>query len=547
MSTSLDQAGDSERLKAEGNKLFIKKDFTGAYQKYTEAIEHDSENAVLYCNRAACAFGLGRYLDSCTDATKATELDPSYAKAWGRLAQATASINNLNQAVRAWKRAIAVLPVENLTPAQKKQRDNYTAELAALQAKVADLDANPKPPKNFTATGTPENLPWNRAMALIPGLQATRQWNSSAWVITKAYREWQSGMEKVKMGRAVPAPLGRRGHFGHLGAVAELANTLIIDDRAFHITDKNWLDLYNRQLSVEITHARGWSDSGARKIMEQIPPKLKADGWDAVRPAISITVSGWIMRAFLEERLKGNVETALDFFTSALDLLQWGKELWKDVSFEDKGEVFQPAFIHGVKCLRLEALLTAYNKEPSRFPLTEILVGANELLAELDGVPEEPRDAEDIGAFLFSFRYPRGHAHALRGFYYNHAANSKAEKEAPSKELLAELMDELMESSTEYLEAANYYPIDDEKHAWYLHMAFNVLSDVGGPMDYLLTILNRLHDAIPRMKQIWEVTVDPDASVCEALAADMKHREEFLRMAEGRSEDELSCMIAKRW
>nr|VWO94872.1 Putative transcriptional repressor [Ganoderma boninense] len=60
----------SELLKAEGNALFVNNDFTGAYQKYTEAIKHDSNNAVLYCNRAACAFGLGRYMDASTDATK---------------------------------------------------------------------------------------------------------------------------------------------------------------------------------------------------------------------------------------------------------------------------------------------------------------------------------------------------------------------------------------------------------------------------------------------------------------------------------------------
>ena len=57
MATPLEQA---ERLKTEGNALFVKNDFTGACQKYTEAITHD-KNAILYCNRAACAFGLNRY------------------------------------------------------------------------------------------------------------------------------------------------------------------------------------------------------------------------------------------------------------------------------------------------------------------------------------------------------------------------------------------------------------------------------------------------------------------------------------------------------
>ena len=56
------QAGsnDVERLKEEGNALFIKNDFEGAYKKYTEALQYDDTNAVLYCNRAACSYGRNR-------------------------------------------------------------------------------------------------------------------------------------------------------------------------------------------------------------------------------------------------------------------------------------------------------------------------------------------------------------------------------------------------------------------------------------------------------------------------------------------------------
>lgn len=65
----------------------------------------------------------------------------------------------------------------------------------------------------------------------------------------------------------------------------------------------------------------------------------------------------WLMRGFMEDKLKNNIETALEFYTSALDVLQWGKELWKDVSFDDKGAVFRETFMRGIKCRRLEALI----------------------------------------------------------------------------------------------------------------------------------------------------------------------------------------------
>lgn len=64
------------------------------------------------------------------------------------------------------------------------------------------------------------------------------------------------------------------------------------------------------------------------------------------------------MRAFIEERLAGNCEAALDLLTSALEVLRWGQTIWKDVSDEDKGAIFRPMFVRGVKCLRLNAFMS---------------------------------------------------------------------------------------------------------------------------------------------------------------------------------------------
>lgn len=48
------------QLKEEGNALFVKKDFARAYEKYTEAIAVDGQNAVLYANRCACSHGMDK-------------------------------------------------------------------------------------------------------------------------------------------------------------------------------------------------------------------------------------------------------------------------------------------------------------------------------------------------------------------------------------------------------------------------------------------------------------------------------------------------------
>ena len=53
------------QLKSDGNKLYTKKDFAGAYDKYTEAIAAGGENAILYANRAACSIGLKEWVYLC--------------------------------------------------------------------------------------------------------------------------------------------------------------------------------------------------------------------------------------------------------------------------------------------------------------------------------------------------------------------------------------------------------------------------------------------------------------------------------------------------
>lgn len=156
-------------------------------------------------------------------------------------------------------------------------------------------------------------------------------------------------------------------------------------------------------------------------------------------------------------------------------------------------------------------------------------------------------------------------SYSTRGFYLHHKAIIKRQKEGLTQELVADHM----QSAAEYLKAASCYPPDDEKHACkslgsvglntrkqgrpglnlisagYIHIAFTVQNEVGGPVPYLFMIVNKLHDAIPRMKPIWEFSADAKSGAHAALAATMKVRDELLRVAEGRTEEELSRMVMK--
>ena len=65
-SVASDSAARAAALKDEGNKLYAAKGYRGAHTKYSEAIELDKENAVLWANRAACALAMNK----CVSATR---------------------------------------------------------------------------------------------------------------------------------------------------------------------------------------------------------------------------------------------------------------------------------------------------------------------------------------------------------------------------------------------------------------------------------------------------------------------------------------------
>lgn len=61
---------------------------------------------------------------------------------------------------------------------------------------------------------------------------------------------------------------------------------------------------------------------------------------------------GWIEEYFMDA-----LEHALDYYTCALEVLEWGLELWKDEDIQVPGLAFQPAFVRAVKCRHLWVLV----------------------------------------------------------------------------------------------------------------------------------------------------------------------------------------------
>ncbi len=66
------------------------------------------------------------------------------------------------------------------------------------------------------------------------------------------------------------------------------------------------------------------------------------------------------MRGSLEGGLKNNTDGEIEFFSSALDVLEWGSQAWEDVPEEDKGAIFSSTFIRGVRSMHLGAYMKVH-------------------------------------------------------------------------------------------------------------------------------------------------------------------------------------------
>ncbi|KAI9844652.1 MAG: Hsp90 cochaperone [Thelocarpon superellum] len=74
----------ADALKAQGNKAFAEKKFDEAIDKFTQAIELEPTNHVLYSNRSGAYASKKEFASAREDAEKVIEIKPDWAKGWGR-------------------------------------------------------------------------------------------------------------------------------------------------------------------------------------------------------------------------------------------------------------------------------------------------------------------------------------------------------------------------------------------------------------------------------------------------------------------------------
>lgn len=71
------------------------------------------------------------------------------------------------------------------------------------------------------------------------------------------------------------------------------------------------------------------------------------------------------MRAFFSDSTNQYV-AAVEYYSRAVEILEWGRHTWKDVPLNDRGPIFELTFIRGVKRLYMTALMGVGHSHKSR-------------------------------------------------------------------------------------------------------------------------------------------------------------------------------------
>lgn len=128
----------AEEKKAEGNKLLLQKDFAGAIDLYTEAIDLNPTKAVYWANRAQAEISSEQFGSAIADATMAIKLEPTYVKAYYRRAVSYVSITRHKEAFKDFRKICQLTPNDKLARTRMNECNKLIRRLAFEEAIEVD-------------------------------------------------------------------------------------------------------------------------------------------------------------------------------------------------------------------------------------------------------------------------------------------------------------------------------------------------------------------------------------------------------------------------
>ncbi|RLN68513.1 hypothetical protein BBP00_00000964 [Phytophthora kernoviae] len=139
---SEEKKAEATKLKNDGNKAYLDKDFVLAVELYSKAIEIMPADAVLYSNRCAAHLGANNAKQALHDVRVSKKLRPNWAKALFREGQCLEALDLFEEAACAMWSAMQLAPDDKLLKRRfqecvKRGRSDHQAKLHSAEADKA--------------------------------------------------------------------------------------------------------------------------------------------------------------------------------------------------------------------------------------------------------------------------------------------------------------------------------------------------------------------------------------------------------------------------
>ncbi|KAF9524093.1 hypothetical protein CPB83DRAFT_641657 [Crepidotus variabilis] len=410
---------DAEAIKAEGNMLYKQRKYKAAHRKFSLAIQLNSNDEIYLTNRAACSMAMQKHSDARVDAKRATEINPSYIKAWLWLSLASKALQEWEEAIVALQRLISLLPV----PENDPQRRQYTSQLENARKALKKGS-----PRRMNIPDEPNDIkpPWVIAEEKMNLLRTKERVLSSGWVLWHAHRgidelcmltERQSGSNASWMGKP--------------DALVDLCNGLMRDERVMMLHSPQLLSKLQSQILFQIFVYGCWDDLDVDDVKEKALQMIEVKGWTSTRDALSMTIRVWIVQGMLTSQQHDH-SLALQHFSRVNEILTWGCTVWHDVPIKDRGCIFEWTFLRNAKLHYLSAIQLAlrHDVEDCRFTVRQLLSLCRDLVTETDLHPPTGGIELDPGFYSSFWVYPKAYALSFMGWCYGE--NGKKATDASS-------------------------------------------------------------------------------------------------------------------
>ncbi|CCX06647.1 Similar to Stress-induced-phosphoprotein 1; acc. no. Q3ZBZ8 [Pyronema omphalodes CBS 100304] len=449
------QLQQSDEWKQKGNVAFRAKNYTEAFDYYTEAIALNPSSATLYSNRSAALLALKRLPLALNDAKICVKMDKTWAKGFRRKASVLDAMKRFQDAFHVYGQALnAIKKDDTLTKEQKKAEH---AEIIKLQKVLAE---------KMTAKNNsqhPDQLLIRRDEAYSPGLVVLREaerrvdetgelmgtWppigscRRRLWIAEMQYHNAILHLMEYSIKEQYLPTVGLQPYIiGRLQTLEELTTALTEDIRVGRLgppsleklklcftMEQQRRNAIGPGMSPQATiaeYARRLTESPDQRAptpFDALGGSTRAIGWDYVRPALQLTIRSSLMNGFLK-RVFGEGEIGSVEFRRCVELIEAAQKEWSDVDGSIRGRTLEETFLRQVKVHLGESLVIKYLRELKTNPNMPV-EEKKKFLDEIISIGEwivMSHENESSPPEKDKFAHPAGEAHWWTVYYTHYTA-----------------------------------------------------------------------------------------------------------------------------